>query len=339
MLDDRKLQVLYAIIDHYILTGDPIGSRTITKKYDLGVSAATIRNEMSDLEELGFLGKPHTSAGRIPSDKAYRHYVDHFLAANLLETMQLHSILRMDAGEVSDAQMKELLELATNMLVQWTHYTAVGKVSDQADERLSHIRLLPVDAGLLLVVLAYAHKKVRNHLLPSAEEIPHEQAHQTVEKVNRILADADAKLPEALDFLKGGPEWMKNLHTLLTHQLIHNEAQYVLSGLSNIYNFPEFSEAGKAKDILLFFEDDSALAQLFTEDCEELVIRIGEENEEERLKDSAVLTASYAMGDQIGKIALIGPTRMDYAKSMRAIHMIADNLHAMFAPEDERKDG
>lgn len=339
MLDERKLQVLYAIIDHYILTGDPIGSRTITKKYDLGVSAATIRNEMSDLEELGYLGKPHTSAGRIPSDKAYRHYVDHFLAANLLDAMQFHHILTRDAKEFSPDEIRELLELATNMLVQWTHYTAVGKVNDRAGETLHHIRLLPVDTGLLLLMMVYTPEKTRNHLLSSSEEIAQESVQDTMEKVNRILSDEKADLPDALRFLTKGSDWMRNLYGLISHQLVLSDARYVLSGLSNIYNFPEYSEAGKAKDILLFFEDDTALAQLFTNGQEELVIRIGEENEEERLKDSAVLTASYAMGDQVGKIALIGPTRMDYAKSMRAIHMIADNLHSLFVREDERKDG
>ncbi len=339
MLDDRKLQVLYAIIDHYISTGDPIGSRTITKKYDFGVSAATIRNEMSDLEDLGFLGKPHTSSGRIPSDKAYRHYVDHFLAANLLETMQYHHILTREQKDLPPGELKELLELATNMLVKWTHYTAVGKITASADENLHHIRLMPVDTDLLLVMMVYAREKVRNHLLTSNEALGASEVQATADRINRILADEEAKLPEALEFLAGGPGWMQNLYGLIRHQLVLSDAEYVLSGLSNIYNFPEFSVADKAKDILLFFEDDTALARLFADGQEELVIRIGEENEEVRLKDSAVLTASYAMGDQIGKIALIGPTRMDYAKSMRAIHMIADNLQSLFMQEDQRKDG
>lgn len=333
MLDDRKLQVLYAVIDHYILTGDPIGSRTITKKYDFGVSAATIRNEMSDLEDLGFLGKPHTSSGRIPSDKAYRHYVDHFLAANLLDTMQFHHVLMKEAEEASAEEVKELLELATNLLVQWTHYTAVGKVTDQADDKLYYIRLLPVDTGLIMAMLVYAHQRTRNHLLPVQEALKEETLREITEKINAVLADPKAKLPEALGFLCTGVPWMQSLYEIISRQLTLSDAKYVLSGLSNIYNFPEFSEAGKAKDILLFFEDDIALAQLFSHDEEELMIRIGEENEEERLKDSAVLTASYAMGDQIGKIALIGPTRMDYAKSMRAIHMIAENLQALFLRE------
>lgn len=334
MLDERKLQVLYAIIDHYILTGDPIGSRTITKKYDFGLSAATIRNEMSDLEELGFLGKPHTSSGRIPSDKAYRHYVDHFLAANLLESMKLHPIPAADTKAASTAEIRELLELATQMLVQSTQYTAVGTVRDRARADLHHIRVFPVDTGVLLVMLVYAEAKVRNQLLTATEPISEKEAQRIAEKVNRVLSDPDAALPDALEFLNQKPGWTQTLYGLLSHQLVSSDADYVLHGLSNIYNFPEFSEAGKAKDILLFFEDDTALAQLFSDEQEELVIRIGAENEEARLRESAVLTASYTLGDQVGKIALIGPTRMDYLRAMRAIYMIAEHMQMLLTQEE-----
>ena len=332
MLDDRKLQVLYAIIDSYIHTGEPIGSRTITKKYNFGVSPATIRNEMSDLEELGFLGKPHTSSGRIPSDKAYRHYVDHFLAQNLLSTMQFHRIITQEQENVTADDGQSLLQLATNLLVQWTQYTAVGSFTDREDETLDHITLREVEAGLYLVVLAYTHRKARNHLMQVDEPIPEAQLKSVEEKVNNLLASGQKveTIRAELAGLLKEPDWAQVLHKLIENGLVLTQAQFVLNGLSNIFNFPEFQDADKAKEFLLFFEDMSAMSQLFT-DAGDLVIRIGEENEEERLKYSSVLSASYTMQDgRVGKIALIGPTRMDYTKAVRAVYLITENLQSLF---------
>lgn len=337
MLDERKLQVLYAIIDSYISSGEPIGSRTISKKYDFGISAATIRNEMSDLEDLGYLGKPHTSSGRIPSDKAYRYYVDHFLAQNLLNTMQFHRILKQESEAVAQDDIKSLLEMATNLLVQWTEYTAVGSYSEQADEKLDHVTLHLVEAGLLLVILAYTHQKSTNHLLHVEEETEEAEFSDLEKKINAILAAGESKekIREELTFLLGEDStWRKELYRLIGSQLELSNALIVLSGLSNIYKFPEFQDAGKARDFLLFFEDTIAISQLFAEPVGELEIRIGEENEEERLKFSSVLTASYNMqSGQTGKIALIGPTRMDYTKALRAVYLITENLQSLFSLE------
>lgn len=334
MLDERKLQVLYAIIDSYISTGEPIGSRTITKKYNFGVSPATIRNEMSDLEELGFLGKPHSSSGRIPSDKAYRHYVDHFLAQNLLSTMQFHRIITQDIDAVSAEDIQSLMQLATKLLVQWTQYTAVGSFADHEDETLHQVRMKEVEEGLLLVVLAYTHQKARNHLLHVDESLGDEELSSLQEKLNAVLDDRyslEEKRAKLKEILQSESAWKKSLHQLIESGLVLSQSQIVLNGLSNIFNFPEFQDAEKAKDFLLFFEDTGALAQLFTDSKGELSIRIGEENEEERLKYSSVLTASYTMKDgQVGKIALIGPTRMDYTKAVRAVYLITENLQSLF---------
>lgn len=330
MLDERKLQVLYAIIDSYIHTGEPIGSRTIAKKYDLGVSPATVRNEMSDLEEMGYLGKPHTSAGRIPSDKAYRHYVDHFLSQNLLSAMHFHRVLTQDPDVTGD-DIKTLLELATSLLVQWTHYTSVGVYGTEEDDILERVHLVPVEDGFLLLALLYTGQQWFNRLIHWEG---HEDDHTLLslqERINTALQAGreTAARQRALAFLLEEGPIGKTLYDLLMRSLTHSNSKIVTDGISNIYNYPEFQDAEKAKDFLLFFEDTAALAQLFPTGDEPLVIRIGSENKEERLKDTSVISARYETGGRVGRIALIGPTRMNYSRAMRAIYLITNNLQQM----------
>lgn len=335
MLDERKLRVLYAIIDSYISTGEPIGSRTITKKYDIGVSPATIRNEMSDLEDMGYLGKAHSSSGRIPSDKAYRLYVDRFLQEDILNTMHFHQILTADA--MTEESTKELVQTAVRMLSQWTQYMAVAAFEVPAQEQLQAVRFLKMEPNVVIMMMTYSHQKTKNHIihLPIAAHAGDVKALEI--RVNQILQQGgeqplEAYLPETEKY-----PWMIPMLTVLNHERTMQEAQFVLDGLSNLYNFPEFSEANKAKDFLRFFEDTGAMAELFAHPVSSLDIRIGEENEEERLKETAVLTASYSMTDgNYGRIALIGPTRMNYAKALRAVHMITENLR-QFYRNDEGK--
>lgn len=336
MLDDRKMRVLYAIIDSYISTGEPIGSRTITKKYDIGVSPATVRNEMSDLEELGYIGKAHSSSGRIPLDKAYRLHVDRFLQGDFLESMRFHQILTADP-HMNEDQSKELIQTAVRMLTQWTQYMAIAAYDHTITAHLKQVQLVQVEVDVIIVMMTYRKGKTNHHIVHLPEPANPGDVKALEIRINQVITNQDfGSFEEVLPFYEKYP-WMTPIIDLLNHERMIQEAHFVFDGLSNIYNFPEFSEAQKAKDFLQFFEDTGAITALFAHPTSSFEIRIGEENKEERLKETSVLTATYTMTEGTdGHIALIGPTRMNYAKALRAIYMITENLSKLYGTENRK---
>ncbi|HHV38395.1 MAG TPA: heat-inducible transcription repressor HrcA [Tepidimicrobium sp.] len=336
MLDDRKLKVLHAIINSYIIKAEPVGSRTISKQYDLGVSSATIRNEMSDLEELGYLNKPHTSAGRVPSDKAYRLYVDQLLKLEKRKMdMKKKEMIKKALIEESQ-EIDELIRNSAKIISAITSYTSLAMSPQLKESRLKHIQLLPIDEAEILVILVSESGIVKNTMFKVEENISQDQLStisnflnhklkgMSMDEIDRTIDDGLFKemyeLKNILDRII--PIISKSLEDM-------DEVDVYADGVTNIFNFPEYADLDRARSFISFMEDKDLLIEVLLGDTLEgdIEITIGSENIYEPIKDCSLITTTYRLGDMtIGKIGVIGPTRMEYFRVINALRLFSVNM-------------
>jgi heat-inducible transcriptional repressor len=336
MLDDRKIKVLHAVINSYILSAEPIGSRTISKKYDLGVSSATIRNEMSDLEDLGYLNKPHTSAGRIPSDKAYRLYVNQILKAEKLEMdlkkkEEIKRVLTKESKEID-----QLIKNAAKILSAITSYTALAISPQLKKGKLKHIQLIPIDETEILVVLVSDSSIVKNTIFRVGHKIPENQLNTisnflndklkglTIEEIGAVMDNGIFK--EIYEF----KEIIDNVIPIINKSLDDiDHVDVYADGVNKIFDFPEYKDLDKAKSFISFIEDKELLVNMLLNESlnNGIEITIGDENIYDPIKDCSLITTTYKLGGMtIGKIGVIGPTRMDYFMAINALKLFSVNL-------------
>lgn len=339
-LDDRKYQILQAIIRTYLETGEPVGSRTISKYTDLNLSSATIRNEMADLEELGYIVQPHTSAGRIPSDKGYRFYVDQMLADKEKAVEDLSKTLL----EKSD-RLDKLLEQAAKTLANTTEYAAMIS-SPQHGTRLKFIQLSRVDENHLLVVIVGEGNVIKNTILDVAEELSEE----TVLKLNILLNTHLTGL--TIDQINLGMiaslKQQAGIHGDIVGNVIDAVAEAIkndddlkiyTSGTKNIFKYPELADQQQASKIVSTFEDQQPLHELIQETLHDsgedstngIQVYIGEESPIDSMKDCSVVTATYELHEGMkGTIGIIGPKRMDYGKVIDTVKSMMHQLDDLY---------
>jgi len=332
-LDSRKLQILQAIINDYIITAEPVGSRTLAKKYNLGVSSATIRNEMSDLEEMGFLEQPHTSAGRVPSDKAYRLYVD--------KLMKLKTINDLEAEHIKETyktrllQIEEVIFQTAKILSDITHYTSIAMAPQLDKVAIKHIQLVPVDKGFALLVVVTNSVILKDTLISIPEDISSEDLFKISNFLNeqfrgKTLDQFNVKELSNIraEFLQNR-RFLLNLVDILTQKLRQSEKRDVyLEGTTNIFEFPEYQDIVRAKSFLNLMEEKDLLYEILSNTTNLGVsVTIGTENEYEDLQDCSIVTATYSLGDRIlGTIGIIGPTRMEYSKTVSVMDYMGKAL-------------
>jgi heat-inducible transcriptional repressor len=336
VLDERKLKVLYAIINSYIISAEPIGSRTLSKHYDLGVSSATIRNEMSDLEELGLLNKPHSSAGRIPSDKAYRLYVDSLLKLDNFildekKKQQIKNILVSESQEVD-----HLLQTSAKVLSEITNYTALAVSPHLKSSKIKHIQLLSIDENKVLLVLVNNSDIVKSTIFNLDKSITNNQLNTISNFLNSKLKGLSFEQlnnligPDILYDLYEYKDILEKLIPIINKSLDDSEYVELYSeGITRLLNYPEYKDLDKAKSILSFIEDKDLVLEMLMDDalCNEIDIVIGTENNYAQLKNSSIVTATYSIGGKtIGKIGVIGPTRMDYYKLINTLKLFSINI-------------
>ncbi|MSU02910.1 heat-inducible transcriptional repressor HrcA [Tissierella pigra] len=336
MLDNRKLKVLYAIINSYIMSAEPIGSRTITKQYDLGVSSATIRNEMSDLEELGYLNKPHSSSGRVPSDKAYRLYVNEILKnqnykIDLEKKSKIKKILISESREI-----EQLLQNSAKVLSAITSYTALALSPNMKGSKIKHIQLIPIDEKQVLMVLISNTGTVKNSIFRLNQEIPEEQINIISNYLtHRLKGLSIEEIGEELSegIMKEIYEYKTTIDKIIpiinqSMEDIDNVDLYS-DGITKILNFPEYKDLEKAKSFISFIEDKDLVVDLLLNNSisQDMEIIIGNENIHESIKDCSLITTTYKLGDKtIGKIGIIGPTRMDYLNLINTLQLFSVNI-------------
>lgn len=340
-LIDRKYRILQAIIDDYILTALPVGSRTISRKYEQKLSSATIRNEMSDLEELGYLDSPHTSAGRVPSNKAYRLYVDQMLRPMPLsveETAFINRCFDRRMHQVEDLSMR-----IAKALSSMTHYTtAVMTRTPRNEQMLSHLQLVPVADRRVLLILVTKSGTVKQSILDLGAYVAPDELYT----VSRILSQQLeglrlSELPGELMRLSGKSE--TGIHAIvraMAEQTPQQEQSDIVAlavgGRSNLLSFPEYSDVDKAKALLSVLETREKVVSLLSQQGEmEISVRIGPETGLEETKDCSIVTASYRLSDgRVNTIGLIGPTRMQYGKVLSVLGQVGKSLDMML--EDQK---
>ncbi len=336
MLNDRKTKILEAIINDYIATAEPIGSRTIAKKYDLGISSATIRNEMSDLEELGFIIQPHASAGRVPSDKGYRMYVDNLMREK--ELSQEHTKYLRDIVTNNINHIDYLMEHTAKALSLLTNYTTIVSEPKTKYTIVKHIQLIPLDENTIISVIVTDTKLVKNHAIHMAQ-VPDMGALHALSGIltkylqNRLPGQIDAKLMQDIENELGEHKALLApiIDAVLETIIVERDVQVYTSGAKNILAFPEFSDVDKAKAIFEALEQKQMLISLLGDALElggtPLQILIGTENTVQEMKNCSIIKTTYRYGkDSYGTIGIIGPTRMNYVEVVAVLNGIVNHI-------------
>ena len=317
-LDERKYRILQAIIDDYITTAAPVGSRTISRKSGVGFSPATIRNEMSDLEELGYLDQPHTSAGRVPSTKAYRLYVDQLLQVGRLSNEERQRMY--DHLNRRSTQVESVIRSAAEVLSNATHYAAVIVAPKLGTLRIRHVQLVPVSERSALMIIVTTAGIVKDAVIALPEGLSADDLYaisrmlterlsdQPLEAVRQIFADLlrDAEINRRL--------LGETLNVIETRLQSEDSTEIYIGGGANLLSYPEYADVEKAKSFFSVLDSKEQVRKLLSnEGGMEVTIRIGPENGLPELKDCSVVSARYRVGsDSDGTLAIIGPTRMNY---------------------------
>lgn len=337
-LDERKRKILQAIIRNYLETGEPVGSRTISKYTDLNLSSATIRNEMADLEELGYIIQPHTSAGRIPSDKGYRFYVDTMMEEKGKEVAEMKEMLL----ERED-KMEALLKQVVRVLAQSTNYATMISAPQIHGNKLKFIQLSRVDQGQILAVIVVEGNMIKNHML----DVPEGLDDETLLKLNMLLNTHLTGLPiEEINLgLIAAMKQQAGIHSAIVGEVLDAVAEVIkeeedleiyTSGANNIFKYPELSDHAKASELISTFEEKQALGALVQESLSHesntgIQVYIGEEAPLQNMKDCSVVTATYELDEGMkGTVGIIGPKRMDYDKVIGTLQSLMHQLDDLY---------
>ncbi len=340
-LDDRKMKILQAIIRNYLETGEPVGSRTISKYTDLNLSSATIRNEMADLEELGYILQPHTSAGRIPSDAGYRLYVDAMMEEKQKEVEELKENLL----EKED-RLDHLLKQTAKLLATNTNYATMVSAPVIHRNKLKFIQLSKVGKNQLLAVIVVEGNVIKNTILDIENEITDE----TILKLNILLnTNLNGLSIEEINLgIITSLKQQAGIHGELIREVIdavaeaiHDEEDLEIytSGANNIFKYPELSDNQKASELINTLEEKQILSELVQDTLADknntgIQVYIGKESQIQTMKDCSIVTATYELGEGMkGTIGIIGPKRMDYDKVVDNLKGIMRQLDSLYKKE------
>ena len=337
-MDDRKRKVLLAIIQDYIATAEPIGSRTISRKYDLGVSPATIRNEMSDLEDMGFIEQPHTSAGRVPSDLGYRYYVDQLMEKQTLSQEEQNTILQGYQNRVKE--VAQVIRQTGNLLSRLTSYTSLVMGPQVGNSAFKYIQMVLLEPSRALLLVVTDSGFVQNKILDIPEAITQDDLLKITQVLNEKLQGknlADIKLTLVKELymeLANHKHLFKVIMDFIEGSTGMEKGDKVFrGGTLNMLNQPEFRDINKVKTLLSLLEQDDLLKNLLTATPEKtgVMVKIGQENHEPGIASCSMITATYqADGKVIGSIGVLGPTRMDYAKVVPIVEFMTKSLSDIF---------
>jgi len=346
-LDGRKRTILTAIIQTYLETGEPVGSRTISKYSELNLSSATIRNEMSDLEEMGYILQPHTSAGRIPSDKGYRLYVDELIASKEREVEDVKEMMISKTD-----RLEKVLKQVVKVLASNTNYASMitGPVYHQT--RIKFIQLSRLSDIQLVAVIVAEGNLMKNRIIDIEDYVDDE----TLLKLNILLNDQlNGKTIGEINLdMISRMKMQAGIHSAVISSVVDAVAEAILpdeeetpvftSGANNIFRYPELSDSQRASELISAFEDKKELADMLMDVSPAssgsnetgIQVYIGEETANRTMRDCSVVTASYDLGNGMrGTIGIIGPKRMDYENVMKNLTTLKKQLDSVFSGDDE----
>lgn len=344
-LGERKIKILDAIIRNYLETGEPVGSRTISKYTDLNLSSATIRNEMSDLEELGYILQPHTSAGRIPSDKGYRFYVDHLMEEKDRQVTEMKNFV-IEKTE----KMEQVLKQVAKLLATNTNYATIVSAPSYHHNKIKFIQLSNVDENQILAVVVMQSNIVKNRMITVEQSLDNE----TLLKLN-ILLNTGLNGLSIQEINLGVIAKLKEqagIHSTIVSDVLDalaealsedEDLEIYTSGATNILKYPELSDSEKASNLLTTFEEKDELASLVADSLSDsgengIQVYIGNESPIQTMKDCSVVTATYELGEGVkGTIGIVGPKRMDYENVVDNLKNLKAQLDGIFDNAKEHR--
>lgn len=334
-LNDRKKTILKSIIDVYIQSAQPVGSRTIARRHDLGLGSATIRNEMADLEELGYITQPHTSAGRIPSEKGYRFYVDHLMQNYRLdenEVMRLRQVIKDSVEELN-----QLFKRVCSIVSSFTGYPTIVISPQLSESLIKSVQVVSIDEKHLLVVLVIEGGIVRNKIVKHSENVDESGVVRLSNALNSKISGMKVStviLPDKTELVivTGLPEALIVQVLDAVKECIRRveSTDVYLDGATNLLNYPEFSDLIKAREVIELLEEEDVIYSLARNAMKnpDLEVRIGSENEIGSMRELSVVTTVYGQkGRTTGAIGVIGPTRMPYSKVVSSVLYIKDLIN------------
>lgn len=336
MLSERQLLILQVIIDEFIYSAQPIGSRAISKKEDISYSSATIRNEMADLEDMGFLEKTHSSSGRVPSEKGYRFYVDHLMSPFRLSGEDLTVINH--AFNNSMVEFEKVVQQSARMLSNLTNYTSIILGPEVYETRLKQLQIIPLSdrSAVAILVTNTGHVEHRSFTIPVEIEP------SDLEKMVNILNERLYGVPiiylnqkmhtEIADLLRKHTKDFQKAYQYLNSALFDEDpVKLYVGGKTNILMQPEFKDIDKVRSLYSMIEKENEMAHLLRHASDDIKVTIGHENELKAMQECSLITASYSLGDeQMGTIALLGPTRMEYSKVITLLNVLSNHMTKTF---------
>lgn len=333
VLDERKRKILQAIVDDYITTAEPVGSRTIARKHGMGISPATIRNEMADLEVMGYLEQPHTSAGRIPSPQGYRFYVDCLLNKPTISDKDIALITSWYEAKVRN--IEEVFQETAKIISRMTHNVSLVLAPQISTSAFKYLQFLPLDEHRSIVVVVSDAGFLENKVIDIPPGFTWQDLQQVAQGINSRLAGlsfSDIKsslLGEVKQDILTNPALFEAALTILRQALVteKNERVY-LGGTTQLLNQPEFRDVGKIKGLLTMLEEEKLLYDIFhMKGSDGIVVTIGQENKYSGIQDCSMVQATYRVdGQEIGTLAVLGPTRMEYGKIMAVLEFMHRHL-------------
>ena len=335
-MDERKKRVLNSIIKDYLATAEPVGSRAVAKKCGLGVSPATIRNEMSDLEEEGYIEQPHTSAGRRPSHKGYRYYVDNLMEKEKLTKDEINSIRQLFPGQIEETDT--LMHQCCQLISRLTNYAAMVVYPGEGQGTLEKIKLLPVDDSQILAVVLANNGVVKHRLLHmpvgiSSVRIDYLETVLQEKLKGKSMDDlGHTLLRELINTIGSQEKTILQTIELLEHMLLNGQKEKVFSaGVFNMLSQPEFKDVDKLKDIFTFLEEENKVKELLNMNKDGINVAIGDEIQGYNVKDCSMVVVSYHTDSGAkGSIGVLGPTRMSYPKTISLMELFSEELSKVF---------
>lgn len=333
MLDERKRKILQTIVDDYVSTAEPVGSRTLARKYGLGISPATIRNEMSDLEVLGYLEQPHTSAGRIPSPRGYRFYVDCLLAPPKISEHDIALITNWYESRVRS--IEEVFQETAKLISRMTRNISMVTAPQLSKSSFKYLQFLPLDDHRAIVVVVTDAGFLENKVIEIPEGTSFQDLQQIAAGINGRLGGLSfdqikhSLLREVKNDILANPALFESALSILRQALAVEKADRVyLGGTTQLLGQPEFRDVDKIKGLLTMLEEEKLLADiLHMTDGDGLIVTIGQENKYSGIRDCSMVQATYRVdGQVIGTLAVLGPTRMDYGKIIGVLEFMHRHL-------------
>lgn len=332
-MEERKLKILQAIINDYINTGEPVGSRTIAKKYDLGISSATIRNEMADLEDMGYIEQLHTSSGRRPSDKGYRLYVDKLMEIPRISPEE-EILIKTKIINEAIFEVDKILKQAMSLVSEMTKLTCIVKASSSNKSHIKAIQLIKVDVNSILCVILTDTGAIKNSIIRVTKNVSADDLMKlttlinervkglTIEQINlEVINNLKTDLSGHEDIFSS---IITNLYAILKES---DSSEVYMEGTTNIFNYPEFQDVEKVREFLSLVENNDIIKGLFN-GSNGINISIGNENQIIEAKECSVISSVYGIqGRPFGAIGVIGPTRMPYSNVIKVITEVVEQIN------------